>query len=268
MATIGTPIPRVATWRLVSLLFGIIIATGILQASGSVLALPVGTAFLPAGFALMAVLARLGDTEPAARPLGLLASPRPSTARTAGLQWLAALQTVGRRVVVPEIADYEVRRELLRLNATRSLRSLDALVQRLAYLPLTTAAMRLAAEFWAQARRGGYPAAPDPALDGDVILAAQAATLGTPVVIATTNVKDSTTKTVVGESTRLISPLLFCPSVLTWALPCQLDYRVRTETKGIGPSPDGLRAGARGTEPPMATRPQPAIVIAEIRTTY
>ena len=64
----------------------------------------------------------------------------------------------------------------------------QALVQRLEYLPLTTAAMRLAAGLWAQARRGGYPTAPDPALDGDVILAAQALSLGVPVIVATDNV--------------------------------------------------------------------------------
>jgi hypothetical protein len=48
--------------------------------------------------------------------------------------------------------------------------------------------MRKAAEFWADARRRGYATAPDLALDGDVILAAQAVTLGNNVVIATDNV--------------------------------------------------------------------------------
>jgi predicted nucleic acid-binding protein len=90
---------------------------------------------------------------------------------------------------VPEIADYEVRRELLRANKTRGLARLDALTSLLEYLPLTTAAMRQAAVFWAQAWQQGRPTADDKALDGDVILAAQAMTFGaTDVVIATTNV--------------------------------------------------------------------------------
>jgi predicted nucleic acid-binding protein len=79
--------------------------------------------------------------------------------------------------------------ELLRANKARGLARLDALAARLEYLPLTTAAMRQAAVFWAQARQQGRPTADARALDGDVILAAQAMTLGaTDVVMATTNV--------------------------------------------------------------------------------
>lgn len=59
------------------------------------------------------------------------------------------------------------------------------------YLPITTAVMLKAAELWAEARRSGQPTADAKALDGDVILAAQAilaAEDGNDVVIATTNV--------------------------------------------------------------------------------
>jgi predicted nucleic acid-binding protein len=91
-------------------------------------------------------------------------------------------------VVVPEISDYEVRRELIRTGRTRSLQALDGLATRFEYLPLTTAVMRRAAELWAQARQGGRPTAPNPAIDGDVILASQALSLGVPVIVATGNV--------------------------------------------------------------------------------
>jgi predicted nucleic acid-binding protein len=92
-------------------------------------------------------------------------------------------------VIVPEIADFEVRRELLRILQVRGVGRLDALAARLEYLPLTTGAMRRAAELWALARQQGQPTAADPELDVDVILAAQALTLGaSQVVVATTNV--------------------------------------------------------------------------------
>lgn len=88
-----------------------------------------------------------------------------------------------------EISDYEVRRELLRAQKLKGLERLDVLAGRLHYLPLSTAAMRQAAVFWAQARRQGQPTAADQALDGDVILAGQAMTFGAPdVLVATTNV--------------------------------------------------------------------------------
>jgi predicted nucleic acid-binding protein len=62
----------------------------------------------------------------------------------------------------------------------------------LVYLPLTTPVLYWAAELWAQARNRGHITASDPALDGDVILAAQALEYlsgGMGMVIATTNVK-------------------------------------------------------------------------------
>ena len=123
-----------------------------------------------------------------AAPLGLLAHTRPSAIVLACRQWQAALIAAGRRIIVPEITDYEVRRELIRLRRPRAVARLDGLALQLEYLPLTTDAMHLAAELWAQARQQGQPTAPDHALDGDVLLAAQALSLGVPVVVATTNV--------------------------------------------------------------------------------
>lgn len=121
--------------------------------------------------------------------LGLVTNPRPSPQSLAATQWLRALADAGSRVILPEIADYEVRRELLRANRKRGIARLDALANTVEYLPITTEAMRQAAVFWAQARQQGQPTAPDNALDADVVLAAQATTLGLPdVVIATTNV--------------------------------------------------------------------------------
>lgn len=126
-----------------------------------------------------------------AGPLGLLTrSPRIPDA-AACYSWLRARLAAGSRVLLPEIADYEVRRELLRLSARAALRRLDALHNETVYLPLTTAEMRRAAELWAQMRQEGTPTADPQALDGDVILAAQALAVSRPgdtLVIATTNV--------------------------------------------------------------------------------
>lgn len=122
-----------------------------------------------------------------ATPLGLLSHPRNPPHVAACRQWLADLSAAGRRIIVPEIADYEVRRELIRIGSATGLVNLDQLASQLEYLPLSTAAMRLAAELWAQARGVGRPTAADPALDADVILAAQAITLSVPMVVATGN---------------------------------------------------------------------------------
>ena len=92
--------------------------------------------------------------------------------------------------MVPEIADYEVRRELIRARRSAGIDRLDAFIDAVEYLAITTPAMRQAATFWAEARQQGRPTAADPALDGDLILAAQAATLSRDrVIVATTNVR-------------------------------------------------------------------------------
>jgi predicted nucleic acid-binding protein len=122
-------------------------------------------------------------------PLGLVTNPRLSSESVACAQWLQANVTAGNRVIIPEIADYEVRRELLRANKIKGIARLDDLAKFLEYLPMTATAMRQAAQLWAQARQQGQPTAGDKTIDGDMILVAQAMTLGVPnVVIATTNV--------------------------------------------------------------------------------
>lgn len=127
-----------------------------------------------------------------AGPLGLVTNPRANPESQQCKQWLVDLLAQGVRVLVSEIADYEVRRELLRAGRTRGVMHLDQLKATSGYVPITTTTMLQAAEFWAQARRQGQPTAPDLALDADVILAAQALVLAQQendtVVIATTNV--------------------------------------------------------------------------------
>jgi predicted nucleic acid-binding protein len=124
-----------------------------------------------------------------AGPLGLVTNPKLSPASIACTEWLQALVSRRTRILLPEIADYELRRELLRANKTQGLQRLDILGNLPEYLPLTTAAMRHAAQFWARARQQGQPTAGDRTIDGDMILAEQAAALRkADVVIATTNV--------------------------------------------------------------------------------
>lgn len=105
-------------------------------------------------------------------------------------RWLLALAERGVRIGIPEIADYEVRRELLRAGKIRGIERLDALLETFEYLPLSTAVMRDAALLWADVRKRGQPTADPKALDADVILAAQARRMdAAEVVVATTNVQ-------------------------------------------------------------------------------
>lgn len=125
-------------------------------------------------------------------PLGLVTNPKASPENDACNQWMQARLKGGDSVIVPAIADYEVRRELLRAGKAKGIAKLDALKAATGYLPLTTEMLLKAAEFWALARKRGKPTAPDAALDGDMILVGQAAVLGATgqqIIIATTNVK-------------------------------------------------------------------------------
>lgn len=123
--------------------------------------------------------------------LGMLVHPAKAGEPRECKAWLKQVVLGGATVYVPEIADYELRRELLRMKSAESIKRLDDLKTRLHYAPITTAAMLKAAEHWATARTAGRSTADDKALDGDVILAAQSALLtqsDDKTVVATTNV--------------------------------------------------------------------------------
>jgi predicted nucleic acid-binding protein len=125
-------------------------------------------------------------------PVGLITNPKATPQAIKCQQWLVSLLDRQYYVVLPEIIDYEVRRELLRANKLNSIRRLDALKSELAYLPITTEVMLKAAEMWAEVRQQGKPTADNQALDGDVILAAQALLLARQefsYAIATSNTK-------------------------------------------------------------------------------
>jgi predicted nucleic acid-binding protein len=126
------------------------------------------------------------------KPLWLACKPPSLPEAKACRDWLTALEIAGVQVVIPEIVDYEVRRELVRARATAGLDRLNRLLARFVLLLLDRDSMLLAADFWARVRQAGMATAGDEALDGDAILAAQALTAvgeGNIATVATGNVK-------------------------------------------------------------------------------
>jgi predicted nucleic acid-binding protein len=121
-----------------------------------------------------------------AGPLGMISNPKATAANRECYDWMEALVVSGAQVFVPEIADYEVRRELIRAGKIQGISRLDLIKNTIGYLPITTSIMLKAAELWAEARRSGVPTADPKALDCDVILAAQA--LEVNGVVATENI--------------------------------------------------------------------------------
>jgi predicted nucleic acid-binding protein len=124
-------------------------------------------------------------------PLGLASNARGKPDVDRCRTWLQALESQGVRIVIPEIADYEVRRELIRVGATAGITRLDRLLARFPLLILDRPALLRAAELWALVRRAGLPTAHPHSLDGDAILAGQVLTAIGDVddaIIATKNV--------------------------------------------------------------------------------
>ena len=113
--------------------------------------------------------------------------------------WVQGLLAAKVVVFVPEICDYELRREFLRQSNTNGIARLDAFVTSgiARYLSVNTSSLREAARLWAEVRKAGKPTAPDNALDGDCIVCGQvnewcnrSGIALADVVVATTNVSD------------------------------------------------------------------------------
>lgn len=129
-------------------------------------------------------------------PLGLLSQKKGVPEADACRAWAANLDQFGCLFFVPEIADYELRREFIRQGNAGAVRRLDLFNDAVTgqYLPLTTPAVRLAADLWARVRNQGKTTAPPEALDADAPIAAQAGLLNpaafnlSAVVVATANV--------------------------------------------------------------------------------
>ncbi|NES44401.1 nucleic acid-binding protein [Moorena sp. SIO2C4] len=125
-------------------------------------------------------------------PVGLITNPKGAALSLQCQEWFYNIFDRGYDVVLPEIIDYEIRRELLRANKVSGIKKLNRLKAEIIYLPITTEVMLKAAELWAEVRKKGKPTADPKALDGDVILAAQAILVtnyGYEVTVATNNTK-------------------------------------------------------------------------------
>ena len=124
-------------------------------------------------------------------PLGLVSTPTRNTDAIAITNWTTDCLAAGSKIYIPEVIDYELRRELLRAGKSNSIKKLDGLKAIFRFLPINSAAMLLAADLWATSRQSGLATGDPKKLDIDVILAAQALTLGVPagdLIVATSNV--------------------------------------------------------------------------------
>ncbi len=114
--------------------------------------------------------------------LACVVRPEVAENREVAQAMIAFLENPQFSILVPEVIDYELRRKLLHLGkhqhharkwAREALTLLNELVE-VGYVPLTTSAMRMAAELWARTRAEGRLRGTEDSLDVDVILAAQA----------------------------------------------------------------------------------------------
>ena len=68
--------------------------------------------------------------------IGLITNPNLSEEGISCAKWLLSHINKGNQIIIPEIVDYGVRRELLRANKVKGLARLDELIDSLEYLPI------------------------------------------------------------------------------------------------------------------------------------
>lgn len=133
--------------------------------------------------------------------LGLLVTPLVVTSEKEDTeiyrctQWFRSLLLRGVWLISSDISDYEVRRELIRINS-EGIELLDEFREEnlIDFLPITSEVLIQAAEFWAETRKKGIPTSSDKNIDADLIISAQWKMLtkehpGRAVYIATKNLK-------------------------------------------------------------------------------
>ncbi len=111
------------------------------------------------------------------------------------IYWFQNLLSRGAYVTVPDICDYEIRRELIRINSFESLDNLKGLRNVINFQELTFNVLTEAAEIWAIARNSNQPNKSIQNIDVDCIIAAHWRLLkneypGREVIVATENIKD------------------------------------------------------------------------------
>ena len=78
-------------------------------------------------------------------PLGLITNPKESDDGRRCKAWVWSALGTGSRVVVPDVVDYEIRRELIRAGKAKGLARLDSLVDELERAPVDLRVWQLAA---------------------------------------------------------------------------------------------------------------------------
>ncbi len=125
--------------------------------------------------------------------VGLITNPTRNAGADACRAWLKRLLAANVFVGLPDVVDYELRRELVLNDAVNALQALDALRSAIEVLPVAPDVLARAASMWATLRRTGLSTADRHALDIDVIVAAStivaAEALSLDPVVVTANAK-------------------------------------------------------------------------------